>query len=870
MRSLKTAGFLCAMLLAASACLAAEAPAPDALIQEFLGQAPAVQRSDADLQTAYGQALASLLPKLGTDKQMTDAKAGQTLIDICFRASRPGAAKERAALCRALVPLLAGGTPDQARLFLLMQLERIGGAECVPAAEGLLGDKDALIRQRALRVLQTNPDASAGAALRKALDAATEPEVRIAMMNALAYRRDAASVPAIARLAGLPHAATAAAAVDALATIGTREAAQALATVKTADMLRPTLDYARVKCADGLAKAGDAAGAETVYLALSADGQPARTRSMGLRGLVAIKSEKALPLLLACLDGADTKLQLAAAGLCAGLRDPAAAEKLLAAYPKLSVATQTALLSALAQRGDAGLLPVAVQALKSEDGNLRAAAIRAVGALGDARAVQPLVEMASATADRGVKQAAHDCLVRLRGVEVDKEITRLTEQGAPDVRVELMSVLVDRRSPEAERLLMAAAQGTEPKAAAEALKSLARVASADREGDILKLLLASKDEQVRSAAQDALTGIARRMPGPDQAAEPVLAAFAGADTDNKCALIELLASIGGEKALAAITAATKDADAEVKRAAVAALADNWEDAKPLPALLDLAKGETDKPLRVQALRGYIRLLALGADARPDETVKKLEEAIGLAQRPEEKKQALSVLRLCRVPAALTLAKKCQEDPALATEATAVAQFLAAPPEGGQGMPDTLPAPWAGRDIGKVGAPGSATLVNGKFTLKGAGADIQNLEDGFHFVYQPLAGDGSIVARVANIGNTNPWAKSGVMIRAGLKADAPNVYVCITPGNDASWQTRTAAGAKTAFARSTDKIAAPYWTKITRAGDTITGYVSKDGIAWQKIGEGKLPLPKEALIGVAVTSHKPGTATQSVVEQVAVK
>src|SRR5262249_11636973 len=59
-----------------------------------------------------------------------------------------------------------------------------------------------------------------------------------------------------------------------------------------------------------------------------------------------------------------------------------------------------------------------------------------------------------------------------------------------------------------------------------------------------------------------------------------------------------------------------------------------------------------------------------------------------------------------------------------------------------------------QDVGTPGdpaVPGSATFAGGGvYTVSGAGSDIWNKADGFHFVYKPLLGDGMIQARVLSM------------------------------------------------------------------------------------------------------------------------
>jgi hypothetical protein len=63
--------------------------------------------------------------------------------------------------------------------------------------------------------------------------------------------------------------------------------------------------------------------------------------------------------------------------------------------------------------------------------------------------------------------------------------------------------------------------------------------------------------------------------------------------------------------------------------------------------------------------------------------------------------------------------------------------------------DALPSPLANTDIGNPGVAGSASYDagSGVITVRGSGAGIWNGSDHFQYVYQPLIGDGQIIARV---------------------------------------------------------------------------------------------------------------------------
>src|SRR5690349_4207288 len=69
-----------------------------------------------------------------------------------------------------------------------------------------------------------------------------------------------------------------------------------------------------------------------------------------------------------------------------------------------------------------------------------------------------------------------------------------------------------------------------------------------------------------------------------------------------------------------------------------------------------------------------------------------------------------------------------------------------------------------QEIGAPAPQGSASYSKGTYTITGGGADIGGLSDQFHFTSNPLSGDGSIVADVTTLSNTDASAKAGVMMR----------------------------------------------------------------------------------------------------------
>ena len=160
------------------------------------------------------------------------------------------------------------------------------------------------------------------------------------------------------------------------------------------------------------------------------------------------------------------------------------------------------------------------------------------------------------------------------------------------------------------------------------------------------------------------------------------------------------------------------------------------------------------------------------------------------------------------------------------------------------------------------------LGTGTFSVTGAGADIWGTADAFRFVYQPLSGDGQIVARVATVQNTNAWVKAGVMIRADVSAGSAQAMMMVTPGKGNNFQRRpTAGGASVGTAGL--MVTAPYWVKLTRVGTLVTAYQSIDGTTWSQVGTQTIAMPASVLVGLAVSSHSTTTLATATFDQVAI-
>ena len=176
----------------------------------------------------------------------------------------------------------------------------------------------------------------------------------------------------------------------------------------------------------------------------------------------------------------------------------------------------------------------------------------------------------------------------------------------------------------------------------------------------------------------------------------------------------------------------------------------------------------------------------------------------------------------------------------------------------------LPSPWSDGDVGGATPSGSASFSNNVYTVNGGGNDLGSSSDQFNYVSQPMSGDGTVIAQVTSQSDTNPWAKSGVMIKQSTTSGAPYAFIGITPGHGVTFQYGNDVNVSGGSYTSPN-----IWVKLTRQGTVITGYSSTDGVNWTQVGQAVVAMTDPVTVGLAVTSDNPSALNTSTFTDVSV-
>lgn len=656
-------------------------------------------------------------------------------VEAEIHAARPD---QRDAMEARLVKMLQSpeATTD-AKVWACRQLRIVGSEQCVPAVAPLLADKD--LATAARWALQSIAGDKASAALREALPR-LEGNLKVGVILTLGARKDRQAVALLAPLAADKDPATGEAALYALGHVGGADALAALRAAAVPDGLARYRFDAILLCADGLAAEGKAAEAAGVYREVLQQSADPVIKTAALRGLVATEKGKAAETVLSVLKGENAKLRMSAARFICELAGPEALAPVLTELASLPADVQVAILGMAEAKA---VLPAAQSALMSGEPSVRAAALEALGRLGDASVLKTLLA-AAAGSSGDEPTAAREALARLRGAEVDGGLIAAAQAGETEVCLEAIRALTARNATSAvETLLQLAVQRERPtpgvsSVRAQALQALGALADLKTLPAMVRLLAEAKGDHADDIT-GALTAVCRRIDDKDAAAACVLAALPGLEADRRSEVLRVSARIPAARALGALREALGDASPSVQDVAVRGLAD-WPDASAMPDLLHVARSTKSNVHKTVVLRGVVRMAEIKG-VPPERAAKALAEALALADRPDDKKMVLAALGNVAHPAALEAAagrlgdNELELDAATATVRIAKGLRLANPDAAKaavQKVLDTCKSPAARQvaesalvvvDVGLNIAPqGTATSPDGLESDGAAGGD----------------------------------------------------------------------------------------------------------------------------------------------------
>ena len=391
-----------------------------------------------------------------------------------------------------------------------------------------------------------------------------------------------------------------------------------------------------------LAVRGDAAAIPAI--AKAAESGDKAVRIAAIEAMPPIGDASAVPALVELLDDPDADIAQAAQANLAAMSGKRVDTAVMAMLAEGDTKTQLTALDLIGRRRMTNVADVLLKATKDNDESVRTAAIRMLGDLPGEVKFGMLVDLLLGAKGSGEIRAAERALSTTckreakpsaGKVTIHKAVYRGIEGGgSADVTKKVAKMVKDGAlSIEASNANFGdPANGVVKQLEVEFTANGVTQAKTVREGQSVELLVGAT---------------------PEAFIDELCSALAKAPKRQKLALLRVLRVAQGPKALEAVRAATKNADAEISGEAASVLC-GWPSVEVLPDVLKLTKTATDRKVKILAVRGAIRLIPL-QDASVNKKLAGFKELLPLIQRDEEKRLLLGSLATVPTSEALAMA-----------------------------------------------------------------------------------------------------------------------------------------------------------------------------------------------------------------------
>ena len=577
------------------------------------------------------QTVNDLLPRLAAAKVEDRYGAQMELQQLAANAARPGAEAERAELAKFLAAKATEpAVPQEARVWIVRQIEYIGAAESVPALTALLKDADAELKECARRALEKNPAPAATESLRAALKQGGETSWKIGLIQSLGQRGDAQAVSLIVPNLSQPE--TSFAAASALGKIASEQAVNELWTAL--DKNTAGAADALVTAANRLAAKGESQRATAIYSRLYTIPGDAPLHAAALIGVAKLDPDGARKFIGEGLSDPDYRSQSAAITAAQEVYGKDVSRVLADLMPRLKPGPKVLVLRVL----DASAEKEVNAAASDPEVMVRLAALERLGQIGSAASI-PVLFQAATTGSAGAQKAAVAALARIPDPGVGVAIAKLAGQGEPKSRAVAINALARRNDLTVLPALLKYAGESDPEVSAAACSALAKLGTDNELEGLIRLVLAGKTP----GAAAALQAVATRVHDKSTATQKLIALIQTAAPQQLAPLFDILVLLGGKEALAAISISAGSSNAEVKDAAIRALA-NWPDFPATQSLLVITSDpHVTRVHNVLAVQAIARLVKSSDKEPAAARLKAALAAMNLAARDEEKKLVLSAL-----------------------------------------------------------------------------------------------------------------------------------------------------------------------------------------------------------------------------------
>jgi len=537
------------------------------------------------------------------------------------------------AYCKSLSKL----SDQQNKAFVISQFDLVGNDAAVPCLTSYLTDDQ--LADEASRALVKIGSASATTALVNGLGKA-KGKAKIAIVEALGHTNAKAAAVAIAPMATGADKALTKVSLYTLANIGDASSKEIL--LKAAEQagykydqtnaVAALLVYAQKNVTTD--KAGVETIAKTILEKATADDQ-VNERIAALKLLAATQTNQ--DALLAAMADKQFEYRAAAVKLAAAGVNETNSTPWVTQLKKVDAPTQVSILDMLANSKAKSALPEVLKLVKSDNQDVKQAAVDAAVKLGQEEVLNNLLKLMGKGNTADITSIANGIL-RIKGEGVAAEVAAYIPKAKPEVQVALVNILAARAATGQTAVIYTLLNSKNAEVRKAAFLSLQHVATAANRPQLFDLLNKTTDVSELTALQDAIIASVKGSTDTAAQTDAILQQMSVTAADKKLLFYKVLANIGGQKSLKSVSEAYTNGDDATKKAAIEALA-SWSDAGSAGELINIARSTNNQEFLNQAVVGYLNLIRK-TNYPAEQRLLLLRNAMAVAKTPAQQQQIL--------------------------------------------------------------------------------------------------------------------------------------------------------------------------------------------------------------------------------------
>lgn len=569
-----------------------------------------------------------------------------------------------AAYCQALGKL----NDKENKAFIISQLEMVGKEDAISSLQNYLADLD-LCDPAARALVKINSVAANKVLLQALLQA--KGACRLSLVEALGDSQYKEATKAISSFTSDTDKNLNKVALYALANIADPSSEMVLATAaeksgftyESTNAVSAYLLYAQNLAANGLQVNADKIAKELLQKCHS-DTQ-VHIRTAALKLLADMHKNKSMPFLLEAAEDKNSEYRAAALKFATVYITPVTTAMWVKKLKKSEPVVQFDIIRMLGESHAQEALPAILKALKSKESLVKLAAITAAGEIGQELVLNDLLKIIK-KGDPQEVEAVKNALLIMKGNSVVDKVADAIPTMPANAKAALINILAIRAADDELSTVYPLLASTDAQVRKAAFAALKQMVTKENLPQLFTLLNETSQPEEVLAVQEAIIAAIKGVKEKPGQSEIILQQMSNAPANKKMLFYKVLANIGDEKSLIAVSNAFRNGDVQSKKMALDALS-SWSEVNVAKELYVISRETNNSEYLNQAVKGYLHSIQQ-APYMADQKLLMLRKAMDVAKTTEQKQLILKEVEQAKTFSALIFAGRYLDETAVQQEA----------------------------------------------------------------------------------------------------------------------------------------------------------------------------------------------------------